>query len=80
MGTSIDLSLDGMLLRHRRVTEPRERALLRFALPGRPLELQITAGSSGSKKVALRAGNGVSIRFDTASDSQRHQLRSTSSP
>jgi hypothetical protein len=75
LGTSIDLSLDGMLLRTGRAVSVGERAFLRFALPGRPLELQLSGRAVRIEKDAYAPESGVAIRFDSASDPERHQLK-----
>ena len=75
LGTSIDLSLDGMLLRTARAVNVGERALCRFALPGRPLELQIHGKVVRLEPSAYAPENGVAIRFDAASAPERQQLK-----
>lgn len=75
LGTSIDLSLDGMLLRTGRAVSVGERAILRFALPGRPLELQIHGKVVRIEPSAYAPENGVAIRFDAASAPERQQLK-----
>ena len=75
LGTSVDLSLDGMLLRTARAASPGERALVRFALPGRPLEIQIYGRVVRIEKEAYAPENGVAILFDAASAPERQQLK-----
>jgi hypothetical protein len=75
LGTSIDLSLDGMLLRTGRAATVGERVLCRFALPGRPLELQIHGKVVRLEKDAYAPDSGVAIRFDAASAPERQQLK-----
>ncbi len=75
LGTSIDVSLDGMLLRTSRAVNVGERAVLRFALPGRPLELTIHGKVVRLEPSAYAPENGVAIRFDAASAPERQQLK-----
>ena len=74
LGTSIDLSLDGMLLRTARIAAVGERVLVRFALPGRPLELSIH-GKVVRLEPSYAPENGIAIRFDAASAPERQQLK-----
>ena len=75
LGTSVDLSLDGMLLRTLRPINPGDRVAVRFALPGRPLEIQIYGRAVRVDKDAYCPDTGVAILFDAASAPERQQLK-----
>ncbi len=75
LGTSIDLSLDGMLLRTARPINAGDRVVVRFALPGRPLEIQIFGRAVRVEKGAYSPDIGVAILFDAASAPERQQLK-----
>ncbi len=75
LGSSIDLSLDGMLLRTTRPLPVGERVHLRFGVPGRLGDLALQAKVLRSDHQTYAPDHALALRFESLSDEGRHTLR-----
>lgn len=75
LGTTIDLSEAGVLLRTRRALAVGERLALRFSLPGRPGDLDLRARVVRVEARAFAPGVGVGLCFERVSEVDRKTLR-----
>jgi len=75
LGTTMDLSPDGMLLRTTRVMPFGERLPLRISIPGRPGEISLHGRVVRSDNQTYAPDHAVALRFEGVSEESRHALR-----
>lgn len=75
LGSTIDLSQDGLLLRTTRPHTIGERLQLRFALPGRAGELWVQGRVLRCDSQTYAPDHAIGLHFESQSDEFRHALR-----
>ena len=75
LGTTMDLSPDGMLLRTTRVMPFGERLPLRISVPGRPGEIAVHGRVVRADNQTYAPDHAVALRFEGVSEENRHALR-----
>lgn len=75
LGSSIDLSIEGMLLRATRAISVGERLAIRFTLPGRPQPLSITAKVVRADSQSYAPEHTAGLKFEPMPDEARNALR-----
>lgn len=75
LGSTIDLSQDGVLLRTSRAHAVGERLHVRFALPGRAGELGVHARVLRCDNQTYAPDHAIGLHFESQSDELRHALR-----